>query len=267
MENIRVAIVTGASMGIGRAVAFILAEQGYAVVCAARTTSKVEDTALRIREGGGQALAITVDVGCAGDVQTMVDATLERFGRIDVLVNNAGGPLAGVMSPAPKSQDEFFSLMQGFAFPNVSDQDWHRIFATNFFGVYNCTRAALPTMLKNNSGCIINITSKAGKMKTPVVPGMSAYASAKAAISRFTEVLAFELECMGSAVRVNAISPGMVAVSYHENLPPEERALFRKPEEIRDILLKILTDESLNGEVFSSETMKTWYQELAEGIQ
>lgn len=268
MDNTdKVAIVTGASMGIGRAIAFILAQQGYTIVCAARTTSKVQDTASRITESGGRALAVTVDVACADEVQRMVDATLEHFGRIDVLVNNAGGPLAGVLSPSPKSQDEFFSLMQTFAFSNVSDQDWHRIFATNFFGVYNCTRAVLPVMMKNNSGCIINITSKAGKMKTPVVPGMSAYASAKAAISRFTEVLAFELECMGSAVRVNAISPGMVAVSYHENLPPEERELFRKPEEIRDILLKVLADESISGEVFSSETMKSWYQELTEGIQ
>ena len=264
--NIKVALVTGASMGIGRAIAFILAQEGYAIVCAARTTSKVQETAFQIMARGGRAHAVTVDVARADEVQQMVDSTLEHFGRIDVLINNAGGPLAGVLSPSPKSQEEFFSLMQGFTFPNVSNQDWHKIFATNFFGVYNCTRAVLPVMLKNNSGSIINITSKAGKMKTPVVPGMSAYASAKAAISRFTEVLAFELACMGSAVRVNAISPGMVAVSYHENLPPEERELFRKPEEIRDILLKILKDESINGEVYSSETMKSWYQEFIEGI-
>ncbi|MCX8044174.1 MAG: SDR family oxidoreductase [Desulfobacterota bacterium] len=259
------ALVTGASMGIGKAIAFILAEQGYAVVCAARTTAKVEDTAAQIKEKGGRAIAVTADVARINDVQRMVDEAIRAFGTINVLINNAGGPLAGVLSPSPKSQDEFFSLMQRFMFSTVSDADWKKIFETNFFGVYNCTRAVLPIMLENNSGTIINITSKAGKIKTPVVPGMSAYATAKAAVARFTEVLAFELSCMGSAVRINAISPGMVAVSYHENLPPEERAMFRKPEEIQDILLRILNDASINGEVFSSETMTTWYQELREG--
>jgi len=263
----QVAIVTGASMGIGRAIALILADEGYDVVCAARTTAKIEDTASRVRAKGKKAIAVAVDVGNMTDVQRMVDRTLQEFGTIDVLINNAGGPLAGVLSPTPASQEEFFSLMEGFMFSNVADADWQKIFATNFFGVYHCTRAVLPVMLKNNSGVIINITSKAGKTKTPVVPGMSAYVSAKAAISRFTEVLAFELICKGSAVRVNAISPGMVAVSYHENLPPEERALFRQPEEIKDILLRVLTDTTLTGEVFSSETMKTWEQEIREGIQ
>ena len=265
-DNVPTAVVTGASMGIGRAIALILADEGYNVVCAARTTAKVEETARHVEARGRQALALTVDVGSFDDVRQMVDQTLQRFNAIDVLINNAGGPLAGVLSPSPASQDEFFSIMESFSFARISDENWRKIFTTNFFGVYHCTQAVLPAMLRKDRGLIVNITSKAGKTKTQVVPGMTAYATAKAAIARFTEVLAFELQCMGSSVRVNAVSPGMVAVSYHENLPPEERALFRKPEEIRDVLLMLLHDTSVSGQVFTSETLKTWDQELREGI-
>ena len=96
---------------------------------------------------------------------------------------------------------------------------------------------------------------------------MISYASAKAALSRFTEVLAFELMCEGSPIRVNAISPGNVAVTVHENLPPEELEGYRKPEDIKDILLLVLDEEkSVSGEIYGSETMKTWYQELMEGL-
>ena len=261
----KVAIVTGASKGIGRAIACILADEGYDVVCTARSEAKLEETAALVRAKGRKALAVRADVSSSDDVSRMVDAAMGEFGRIDVLINNAGGPLAGVMSPAPKTQDEFFTIMDNFTFFNIGDKDWQAIFNSNFYGVYNCTRAVLPLMLKQDSGHIINITSKSGKMKSDVLPGMIAYASAKAAVSRFTEVLAFELMCAGSPVRVNAVSPGMVAVSFHENLSPEERAGFLEPEEIRGIILKLL-DESdpVCGEVFTSETMKTWYQEIQE---
>ncbi len=96
---------------------------------------------------------------------------------------------------------------------------------------------------------------------------MIAYATAKGALSRFTEALAYELMCEVSPIRVNAISPGNVAVTMHENLPPEELEGYRKPEDIKDILLFVLDEEkSVSGEIYGSETMKTWYQEIQEGI-
>ncbi len=261
----KVAIVTGASMGIGRAIAHILAEEGCAVVCAARSKDKIERTAAEVRERGQKALAIPTDVGDAEAVRNMVNRTMETFGRIDILINNAGGPLVGVRSISPESQDAFFSIMSDYTFSNISEKDWQSIFNINLNGVLNCSRCVLPIMQQQGAGHIVNITSKAGKMKETVVPGMIAYATAKAAISRFTEVLAFELMCSGSPIRVNALSPGMVAVSFHENLPPEERSVFKEPDSVRESLLKILDDENdASGEVFTEE-YSTWYNEISGG--
>ena len=95
---------------------------------------------------------------------------------------------------------------------------------------------------------------------------MIAYASAKAALSRFTEVLAFELMCEGSPVRVNAISPGNVAVTLHANLPPDELEGYRRPEDIREALLFVLeSDTVVSGEIYGAETMQTWIDEIRSG--
>ena len=262
----KVAIVTGASMGIGKAMAFILADEGCHVVCAARSRDKIEQNAAAIRAKGRRALAVPTDVSDKNSVQQMVDATMKEFGRIDILINNAGGPLAGMARPLEKS-DEFFDIMDTLTFANIDDKNWNMIFNINFYGPVYCTKAVMPIMTKQGSGHIINISSKAGKLKADVVPGMISYASAKGALSKFTEVLAFELMCAGSPIRVNAISPGNVAVTLHEKLPPEELEGYRKPEDIKDILLFVLDEEkSESGEIYSSETMKTWYQEIQEGI-
>jgi NAD(P)-dependent dehydrogenase (short-subunit alcohol dehydrogenase family) len=262
----KVAIITGASMGIGKAMAFILADEGCHVVCAARSRDKIEANAAAIRAKGRRALAIPTDVSDRSSVRQMVDAAMKEFGRIDILINNAGGPLAGMARPLENS-NEFFDIMEKLTCFNIDDKTWNQIFNINFYGAVYATRAVLPIMMKQNSGHIINISSKAGKIKADVVPGMISYASAKAALSRFTEVLAFELMCEGSPVRVNAISPGNVAVTVHENLPPEELEGYRKPEDIKDILLFVLDEEkSVSGEIYGSETMKTWYQELMEGL-
>ena len=263
----KVAIVTGASMGIGRAIAIILADEGYGVVCAARSAGAIAETAEEINRRGGTALAITTDISDGHAVAQMVEQTLNFFGRIDVLINNAGGPLAGVRSIAPHTQDEFFEIMSHYTFENVSDTDFATIFSVNFYGPLNCIKAVLPIMQEHGSGNIINITSKSGMMKYGVVPGMIAYGSAKAALTRFTEVLAFELVCSGSPVRINALSPGLVAVSYHENLPPEDKAMFRQPEDIRMSLLKILDDDNpASGETFTEE-YTTWHEELGSQSQ
>lgn len=262
----KVAVITGASMGIGRAMALILADEGCNVVCAARSVDKLERLAADIGHKGRRALAVGTDVADRASVEAMVAAAMAEFGRIDILINNAGGPLAGVARPL-SSSGEFFDIMEKLTCWTISPEDWARIFNINFYGAVYCTQAVLPIMMKQGGGHIINITSKAGKMKADVVPGMIAYASAKGALSRFTEVLAYELMCEVSPVRVNAISPGNVAVTLHENLPPEELEGYRKPEDIKDILLYVLDQEkSAGGEIYGSETMKTWYQEIQEGL-
>ncbi|MEI6128083.1 MAG: SDR family oxidoreductase [Pseudomonadota bacterium] len=262
----KVAIVTGASMGIGQAMAYILADEGCHVVCAARSRDKIEQTAEAIRAKGRRALALQTDVSDKQSIRRMIDETMREFGRIDILINNAGGPLAGMARPL-ESSNEFFDIMEKLTCSNIDDKTWDMIFNINFYGAVYATRAVLPVMTQQGSGHIINISSKAGKIKADVVPGMISYASAKAALSRFTEVLAYELMCEVSPIRVNAISPGNVAVTLHQNLPPEELEGYRKPEDIKDILLFVLDPEkSVSGEIYGSETMKTWYEEIQEGI-
>ena len=138
-----------------------------------------------------------------------------------------------------------FDIMEKLTLENISDPDWGRIFNVNFYGAVYAAQAVLPIMKKQAAGHIINIGSKAGKLKADVVPGMIAYASAKGALARFTEVLAFELMCEVSPVRVNGISPGNVAVTMHEKLPPEELEGYRKPEDIKDILLFVLDRDNV----------------------
>jgi len=262
----KVAIVTGASMGIGRAIAHILADEGCHVVCAARSADKIEQTAADIRAKGRKSIAVQTDVSDKRSVQRMVDTAEKEFGRIDILINNAGGPLAGMARPLTSS-NEFFDIMEKLTCTHIDDANWDMIFNTNFYGAVYGTRAVLPVMLKQNSGHIISITSKAGKIHADVVPGMISYASAKAALSRFTEVLAFELLCEESSIRVNAISPGNVAVTVHQNLPADELEGYRMPEDIKDILLYVLDqNKSVSGEIYGAETMKTWTQELQEGL-
>jgi NAD(P)-dependent dehydrogenase (short-subunit alcohol dehydrogenase family) len=265
MEH-KVAIVTGASMGIGRAIACILADEGYDIVCAARSKNALAQTAEDVRCRGRRALALPTDIAEPEAVERMISQTMAELGRIDVLINNAGGPLAGVRSLSPASQDEFFETMSDYTFENISTDDFNTIFSVNFHGPLNCIRCVLPVMQRQNSGHILNITSKSGLMGYNVVPGMIAYASAKAALARFTEVLAFEFMCSGSPIRVNGLSPGMVAVSFHENLPEEEKALFRKPEDIRDSLLKILDENNpTSGELFTEE-MTTWIDDVRQNL-
>ncbi len=262
----KVAVITGSSMGIGKAMAEILADEGCHIVCAARSAAKLDRVAAGIRAKGRRALAVETDVADRESVERMTAGAMKEFGRIDILINNAGGPVAGAAYPLERS-DDFFDIMEKLTLSNITPDDWNRIFNINFYGAVYCTQAVLPIMKAQGSGHIINISSKAGKIHADVVPGMIAYASAKGALSRFTEVLAFELMCEVSPVRVNAISPGNVAVTMHEKLPPEELETYRKPEDIRDILLFVLDpDKSASGEIYGSETMKTWYQEIQEGI-
>jgi NAD(P)-dependent dehydrogenase (short-subunit alcohol dehydrogenase family) len=262
----KVVIITGASMGIGKAMALILADEGCHVVVAARSVDKLEQVVADIRSKGRRALAVGTDVADRDSVKRMVAAAMAEFGRIDILINNAGGPVAGAAYPLERS-DDFFDIMEKLTLSNITPEDWNRIFNINFYGAVYCTQAVLPILKEQGCGHIINTSSKAGKIHADVVPGMIAYASAKAALSRFTEVLAFELMCEVSPIRVNAISPGNVAVTMHEKLPAEELETYRKPEDIKDILLYVLDEEkSVSGEIYGSETMKTWYQEIQEGI-
>lgn len=181
----KAAIITGAGRGIGHGIAVAFAEAGADIVCCARTADQVEATAAQARTFGRRALAMACDVTDTQQVDRIVNRALEEFGRIDVLVNNAGG---ATFCPAMKT----------------SERRWEAVIRLNLTAAFFFTKAVAAHMLERKSGSIINISS--GDSRLPA-PGMVAYAAAKAGINSMTKTMAWEL---GPHVRVNCILPGAI---------------------------------------------------------
>jgi len=204
----KVAIVSGASRGIGRGLALGLAQAGAAVVCSARTTTDrpndlglpgtIEETVDAIRAVGGDALAVRCDIGVADDITALVDATISRYGRLDVLVNNAMAPTRGL-------------------FPETTEDMWDESMRINVRSLFLTAQAVVPPMREQGAGSIINISSGAADPYiTGMPPGYVTYSVAKAALERFSTALAGELADVG--VAVNALRPGAVKteMTVHE---------------------------------------------------
>ncbi len=197
----KVAIVTGASRGIGRATAELMGAQGAMVVVDYETgqhegeTERAEDVARVIRAGGGQAIAVRADIADPQQVDALVNDTLKAFGRLDILVNNAAVLVAGWML-------------------DLTVEQWEKAFHVNTRGCFICTQRAAREMVKQGSGRIINITSQVAGF--PIVE-RSAYSSSKAAIEAFTRCCALELGPKG--ITVNAVAPGATRTNLNPNLP------------------------------------------------
>ncbi len=184
----RVAIVTGASKGIGRVMSRRFAQEGARVVCAARSAALVEETAALVRSDGGDAIAVVADAGREPDVKTIVDAALGAFGRIDTLVNNAGDG-----GPTKPIQD-------------YTTEEWFYTLNSCLTSAYLCTRFVVPAMIQAGRGAIVNIASVAGRRGLQYRVG---YCAAKAGQIGMTYGLAIELGAHN--ITVNAIAPGAVA--------------------------------------------------------
>jgi len=191
----KVAIITGASRGIGRAIALRLAQAGAQVVVSSRKLENVQPVADEIVAAGGQALAVQAHVGAAGDVAALVAQAVETFGRVDVAVNNAAtNPHFGPLLTADEGQ-------------------WDKILDTNAKGAFRVCKAVVPLMEAQGGGKIVNLTSVAGLRPSP---GMGMYGISKAAIIMLTQVLAVEL---GRAnIQVNAIAPGVIKTRFSQML-------------------------------------------------
>ena len=181
----KVAIVTGASRGIGRAIAQMLAARGAVVVAAARGDNAAA-TVAAIREAGGQADLAAVDVSDAASVDAMVSAALERHGRVDILVNNAG-----------IARDQLMLRMKR--------DDWDQVVATNLTSAFTCVQAVLKPMVKQRAGRIISISSVVGQMGNA---GQANYAASKAGLIGFSKAVAREVASRN--ITVNVVTPGLV---------------------------------------------------------
>jgi 3-oxoacyl-[acyl-carrier protein] reductase len=181
----KVAIVTGASRGIGRAIAQMLAARGAVVVAAAREDNAAA-TVAAIREAGGQADLAAVDVADAASVDAMVSAALQRHGRVDILVNNAG-----------IARDQLMLRMKR--------DDWDQVVATNLTSAFTCVQAVLKPMVKQRAGRIISISSVVGQMGNA---GQANYAASKAGLIGFSKAVAREVASRN--ITVNVVTPGLV---------------------------------------------------------
>jgi NAD(P)-dependent dehydrogenase (short-subunit alcohol dehydrogenase family) len=191
----RVALITGAGRGIGRAIALAYAQEGARLALAARTRRDLEQTAQEAQVRGAATCIVPVDVSDPAQVEDLVRHTVERFATIDILVNNAG--IAGPVGPLQEN--------------DVAA--WIRTIQVNLIGVYLCCRAVLPVMYKQNRGKIINLS---GAGASNAWRNLSAYGTSKVAVVRLTEILALELE--GTNIQVNAMGPGSIHTQMWEEL-------------------------------------------------
>lgn len=183
----KVALVTGASRGIGRAIALALAAAGADVaVNYAGSEAAAKEVAAEIEAMGRKAFVIQADIASTEASTAMVDAVVKEFGRIDVLVNNAGITRDGLLM-------------------RMKEEDWDAVITTNLKGVFNCTKAAIKYMMKQRAGSIVNISSIVGVMGNA---GQANYCAAKAGVIGFTKATAKEVAARG--IRVNAIAPGFI---------------------------------------------------------
>ena len=193
----RVALITGASQGIGRACALALAQDGAKIALAARNHEKLKQVEAEIAAAGGEAAAFKMDVASEDDIKAGVKAALERFGKIDILVNNAG-------------------ITRDTLVLRMKRADWDSVMATNLTGAHLCIQAVLGSMLKQRWGRIINISSIFGEIGQA---GQANYAASKAGLIGLTLAIAREVASRG--ITANAVSPGYIETAMTEVLAPE----------------------------------------------
>jgi NAD(P)-dependent dehydrogenase (short-subunit alcohol dehydrogenase family) len=222
LKNNTAVLITGSSKGLGRALAHAYTGAGARVVINARGESALEETRKELETKGAQVLAVVADATRPTDIERLVKKTLERFGRIDVLINSAG-----ILGPSPR--------------PNLAEfvaSDLAELFRANTIGPILMTQAVLPHMLRQKSGLIINVTSDAGQTG---YPGWGGYGATKAALELITESWSAELE--GTGVRVNAINPGDLKTDMHQLAFPGEDISDRlDPFTVTDVFVWLATE-------------------------
>jgi 3-oxoacyl-[acyl-carrier protein] reductase len=225
-----VVVVTGANRGLGREMSLRFAREGARVVLVARTESELEAVAEACE---GETLVAPADVTDSAEVEGAVEATVDAFGRVDTLVNNAGIGLLSLEDGGRPTHE-------------VSEERWRQVIDVNLTGVFLCSKAALPHMLERGSGNVINISSGLGRY---AAPGYAPYNSSKHGLEGLTKTMALDYEDAG--INVNALDPGgRVDTAFWDHLPDEERAEILRPDVMNDaaVLLAAQGPEGVTGE-------------------
>ena len=225
----RVALVTGASRGIGREIALTLCRSNFDVVVASPEVEKNEEVAETIRQCGGNTITLDLDVSNRGSVKEGVDSVLKQMGRLDVLVNNAG-------------------ITRDALSMRMKPEDWDKVLQINLTGAFYMSQAVIPPMMKERWGRIINIASVVGEMGNP---GQANYVSSKAGLIGLTKCLAHELASRN--ITVNAVAPGYIETDMTAVLPQEvkDRMLamiplkrFGQPKDIANAVKFLASDDA-----------------------
>ena len=225
----KVALITGAAQGIGKAVTLVLARHGADVIVADVNIEKAQETAREVEALGRAAMAVRVDVTRLEDVEKMVEAAVQRFGKIDILINNAG-----------IARDKLILRM--------TEEDWDTVLNVNLKGTFNCTKAVIKHMSKQRSGKIVNIASVVGMMGNP---GQANYSASKAGVIGLTKTIAREFAARG--INVNAIAPGYIQTPMTEVLPEKAKEELKRlipmerlgqPEDVAHAVLFLVSEAS-----------------------
>lgn len=236
----KAAIVTGASRGIGRAIARALADEGACIAACSRSSEGCRETAEMIRADGGEAHPFQVDVVDAEAVASLFKAVLEQFGRIDILVNNAGITADNLLV-------------------RLRESDWDSVIDTNLKGTFNCTKAVARAMIRQRGGKIINIASVVALTGNP---GQANYCASKAGIIGFTKAVARELASRN--ITVNCVAPGYINTTMTSALPEKAREEIRRliplgrlgePEDVAEVVKFLASPAAdyVTGEVIRTD--------------
>jgi 3-oxoacyl-[acyl-carrier protein] reductase len=237
VEN-KVAAVTGAAQGIGKAIATLLAARGAAVVVCDINLEMAQETTREIELNGGKCHAVKADVTQPGDADHIIKETVEKFGALDILVNNAGITKDNVLL-------------------RMKEDQWDQVMAVNLKGTFNCAKAAIRVMMRQKRGTIINVASITGLMGNA---GQANYSASKAGVIGFTKAIAREYADRG--ITVNAVAPGFISTAMTDAIPEKEReALISQiplnrlgsPEDVANAVYFLASEEAnyITGQVIS----------------